>query len=164
MRERARLLHRICVAIQKRRDAGRSLKDAMAQPSWYWSKPRFYRCDNTRRVRLGRGSVVRFYYLWRANGRSSEVFKLGYVVKRQPVARKTVREFLEACAMTGTRSMSAACRRMQPSPRGTFGRAIIAAVSPSIRAAIRKALCERRELIQRDRQLARIILNQEGRL
>lgn len=164
MAERARLLHRICAAIQKRRDAGQSLKSAIKQPAWYWSKPRFYRCDKTRRVQLGRGSLLRFYYHWLENGRSPEAFTLGYVIKRQPVTRKILRRFLKACAMPGSRSMSHGCRRMQPRPRGTFGRAITAALSPNVRATIRRIFGERRKLLLRDRQIARKILNLEARL
>lgn len=164
MKERARLLHRICLAIQRRRDAGRSLKDAMKQPAWYFSKERFYRCDRARRIQLGRGSLVRFYYLWLASGKSPSAFRLAYVVKRLPVTRQNLKQFLKVCAMTGTRSMRAAYKRMQPAPRGTFGRAIVAAFSPSIRAAIRKALAERRRLMLRDRQISRIILNLGARL
>lgn len=100
--ELTRILTRLCKAIEARRARGQTFRQALKQPVWYWSKPRFFRNDKTRRVRLSRGSIIRWYYLWKASG--PETFTLNYIYGADRLGAARLDKFIETAISSGASS------------------------------------------------------------
>lgn len=109
--ERERIVPRACVAIERGRSRGLSVRKAALRSVWRWNgKP--YRCDVSRRVRLSRSSLVQHFYDWRRNGKNPEALQLHYRAHGPKISARLVREFIRVCGMPGVRSLSDAYRKL----------------------------------------------------
>lgn len=96
--EYSRILLRLCLAIAAKRVRGLTLRQALKQPAWYWRKPRYFRSDPSRRVRLSRGTILKWYFAWEKSGRSRDAFKLYYRSGRRKLAQEKLIQFVHICA------------------------------------------------------------------
>lgn len=158
MRERARILQRICESVEDRRARGMSLHKALRRPAWAW-KSKTYKSGKP--VRLTEGTLARLYYAWRANGRTPEAFALGYKFTRKPISAALATAFIKANAREGVTSMQAAfselCRTHTDSEalKGISERMLVESLSPELRAALCQAHWERRKRASQERKLGR---------
>lgn len=107
--ERARALHRICVAIERRHAAGATLAELIAEKSYAWRNHRL-RCDG-RRIRLSRTSIYRAFHHWKNSGQSSAAFTLRYCAPRKiTLTSIQCRAFIHHAAAPGELSAGAAIR------------------------------------------------------
>jgi hypothetical protein len=110
-KERARRLQRLCSSIEGRLLRGQTLRQAIKQPARRYSKPRVYRCDPARRVRLSRSRLRALFYLWRKNP-CAEVFHLRYAKRGHSMPLPEVQRFVSLLAAPGVTSIGLVCARM----------------------------------------------------
>ena len=108
-RERARRLHRLCKAVERRRSAGISVRKAVRYFAWFW-RNRPYRTAPHIKAKFKRPTIVALYYHWRRNGKSPDCFAQRYGGRLGPVTRREMRRFLGACGKAGTVSLSQAAK------------------------------------------------------
>ncbi len=101
MLERARVLHGICLRIDRQHEAqGVPLRRAFNQAAKRL-QGRCYRCDKGRSLALSAASLRRIYYRW-SQARSVECLVLGYrATSRASLKPATVRQFLRFAVQAG---------------------------------------------------------------
>jgi hypothetical protein len=82
-----------------------TLMQALKQPAWWYSKPRFYRADHNRRIHLSRRTLIRRYYTWKRNGKTPSSAMLRYRSGRPKIAAGEVQRFAMACLKPGICSL-----------------------------------------------------------
>ncbi len=169
--ERARLLRRICTRVDEFRARKQSFTRAVRRPVLYWNG-RSYKSNPRRCIRLSRGNLYRVYNRWVASGRNDSAFGLAYIFSRQPISKKVLRAFLAANSRPGVFSLRAAYRRMisdetssefKAAVHGPTARTLIEGLPPKLRAALRAAHRERRDLARKEHaanQRIRALANQ----
>jgi hypothetical protein len=147
-RERCQLLHRLCLAIERKRERGRTLRQALRWPGWYW-KNRTYRCDPTRKIQISRGTLKNCYYIWRRGGKTAASLSLRYGTSAIPIPQNDVLRFVRSCLAPGACSLEAVYRAMAaPSHtlrtfRDSMPRALLQRIRRLHRARITNAEVER---------------------
>jgi hypothetical protein len=133
--ELARRVHRLFVRAELRIEQGQKLRTVFKHAAWFYSKPRYYRCDRTRRVKITRTALIRWLYRWRHGGRTPEAAALRY--RGAPkLPRGQVTQLARLCLAPNVQSLSSAYRKL-PNPDGTHH-----AFRYAMRPQLRKALCD----------------------
>ncbi len=101
--ERAKLLHTICRHVERRLPKDGILR-AARRFARRWNG-RSFRCEPTRKLRLGGSTLVRFFYQWKKAGRCPAAFQLHFQAGTAPVPGTLVEMFAKACQAEGVTSM-----------------------------------------------------------
>lgn len=140
--EFTRVLIRLCTAIAARRARGMTLRQAIKQPVWYWNnKPRFFRCDKSRRVRLSPSSIVRWYYVWKHSG--PDALRLKYRCGADRIGAGKLERFLETAVSSGAASYAETYQAL-----GDAGATLVTyhdALSPRTRGLLSALFAHRRK-------------------
>src|SRR5690242_3623189 len=75
--ERALLMHRIFMNVERRIKNGVAIPRVFDAPSRYHRR-RFYQCDPSKRRHFAAGTLMQHFYWWRKHGRVPEALGLGY--------------------------------------------------------------------------------------
>lgn len=80
--------------------------------NYYRRKPRHWRTDRKRRVRMGRGTLINAIYHWRKGGRTPDAFALNYEDRRVRLSQAQICEFLNTFMEPGICSQITAWRNL----------------------------------------------------
>jgi hypothetical protein len=153
-REDANRLHRLFSHAEQRIDRGQTLSQAFKQTAWYYlRKPRFYRSDRDRRVRLKRGTLIRRWYVWKKGGRTPEAVALRYRPLNKRISSDQVIELAKICVASDVPSLRVACQRLS-APAGT-PHAFRDTLPTKLRRSIAALLAARRAVLKSERQARR---------
>jgi hypothetical protein len=104
-KEDALRMHRLFLGVASRISQGQTLRRAFKGPAWWFSKPRFYRCAPSRRMRLTRGTLLRRFYAWKRGGRTPDGVALKYRSGLAKIEVAHVQKFALACLGAGICSL-----------------------------------------------------------
>lgn len=142
MRERAQLLHKLFVRVERRRKQGWSLNKALVAFARYWDG-RSYRADSRIRVRLALSTLRVLFYEWVQGGRTEEALCLHFHGHFIPIEPAVLRAFINACTAPGMAGFQSAGR--MAGLRGRSVDRVVRMLPAKLRTAIKASFSARRQ-------------------
>ena len=152
-RERVQRLARICRCMDRGAAQGKRVHEMLVWFAWRW-KGRQYKCEPTRSIQFGYGTLKMAWYRWKNGGRTPNSIALHYCGPRKLEA-KHIELFANACLVSGVTSLAAA-RRQLPRPAATMW-AYRHALPLSVRSRITELLAARRKVAHLERSARRAV-------
>jgi len=110
-KERANILQRLCMSIEKQASQGRKVRPLIHRAARRWNgKP--FRCDPKRTLTLSAGRLTALFYKWRRETKTAGVFALHYTPRRERVAKSFLLKFVNYCSVPRSRSLRAVWNEM----------------------------------------------------